>query len=198
MRTQILVLSLAAGLLGLAACDIDDLDIGGSERSSQDFHYSYPMQPGGRLSVENSNGSVEIFGLGPEHHRHQRHQVRAHAGIARRAARSRSTTPRTPCTYARSGLRTGAAAWAPSTSSKSPGARSWSASPAPTVRFTRLDVEGPARLKTSNGGGARGELARQPGRADLQRRHRSAEPGRQRVAAHQQRTRACRGRARLV
>ena len=62
MRTQILVLSLAAGLLGLAGCDIDDLDIGGSEHSSQDFHYSYPMQPGGRLSVENFNGSVEISG----------------------------------------------------------------------------------------------------------------------------------------
>ncbi|HTT64928.1 MAG TPA: DUF4097 family beta strand repeat-containing protein [Bryobacteraceae bacterium] len=62
MRTNILVVSLAAGLLGFAGCDIDDLDIGGSERYTQDFHYSYALQPGGRLSVDNSNGSIEISG----------------------------------------------------------------------------------------------------------------------------------------
>ena len=62
MRKQLLVLSLAGGLLGFVGCDIDDLEIGGSERFSQDFHYSYPMQPGGRLSVDNFNGSVEITG----------------------------------------------------------------------------------------------------------------------------------------
>jgi DUF4097 and DUF4098 domain-containing protein YvlB len=66
MRTQILTVTLAAGLFGLAGCDIDDLDIVGSERSSQDFHYSYPMQPGGRLSVENFNGSIEITGWDQE------------------------------------------------------------------------------------------------------------------------------------
>jgi DUF4097 and DUF4098 domain-containing protein YvlB len=62
MQQQLLVLSMAAGLLGFVGCDIDDLDIGGSERFSQDFHYSYPLQPGGRLSVENFNGSIEISG----------------------------------------------------------------------------------------------------------------------------------------
>ncbi|HLY18146.1 MAG TPA: DUF4097 family beta strand repeat-containing protein [Bryobacteraceae bacterium] len=62
MRTHVLVLSLAGGLLALVGCDIEDLDIGGSERYTQDFHYSYPMQPGGRLSVDNSNGSIEISG----------------------------------------------------------------------------------------------------------------------------------------
>jgi DUF4097 and DUF4098 domain-containing protein YvlB len=62
MRTHILVLPLAAGLLGFAGCDIEDLDIGGSERYTQDFHYTYPLQPGGHLSVDNSNGSVEISG----------------------------------------------------------------------------------------------------------------------------------------
>jgi DUF4097 and DUF4098 domain-containing protein YvlB len=62
MRTHILVLSLAAGLLGFVGCDIEDLDIGGSERYTQDFHYSYALQPGGRLSVDNSNGSIEISG----------------------------------------------------------------------------------------------------------------------------------------
>jgi len=62
MRKQLLVLSLAGGLLGLVGCDIEDLDFGGSERFNQDFHYSYPLQPGGRLSVENFNGSIEITG----------------------------------------------------------------------------------------------------------------------------------------
>lgn len=62
MRTQILALSLGAGLLALAGCDIDDLDIGGSERYTQDFHYTYPLHSGGTLSVDNSNGSVEISG----------------------------------------------------------------------------------------------------------------------------------------
>jgi hypothetical protein len=62
MRTHILVLPLVAGLLGAVGCDIDDLDIGGSERYTQDFHYSYPLQAGGRLTVDNSNGSIEISG----------------------------------------------------------------------------------------------------------------------------------------
>src|SRR5450755_4560524 len=62
MRTHVLALSLAAGMLGFAGCDIEDLDIGGSECYTQDFHYSYALQPGGRLSVENSNGSIEISG----------------------------------------------------------------------------------------------------------------------------------------
>jgi hypothetical protein len=55
-------LSLSVGLLGFVGCDIEDLDIGGSERYTQDFHYSYALQPGGRISVDNSNGSVEISG----------------------------------------------------------------------------------------------------------------------------------------
>jgi DUF4097 and DUF4098 domain-containing protein YvlB len=57
-----LILPVAAGLLACVGCDIEDLDIGGSERYTQDFHYSYPLQPGGRLAVDNSNGSVEISG----------------------------------------------------------------------------------------------------------------------------------------
>jgi DUF4097 and DUF4098 domain-containing protein YvlB len=59
---HLLALPVAAGLLACVGCDIDDLDIGGSERYTQDFHYSYALQPGGRLTVENSNGSVEISG----------------------------------------------------------------------------------------------------------------------------------------
>ncbi|MFN7998755.1 MAG: DUF4097 family beta strand repeat-containing protein [Bryobacteraceae bacterium] len=62
MRKQLLLLPMAAVLLGLAGCDIEDIDFGGSERYTQDFHYSYPLQPGGRVTVENFNGSVEISG----------------------------------------------------------------------------------------------------------------------------------------
>lgn len=34
----------------------------GSERFTEDFRYSYPLSPGGRISLENFNGSVEITG----------------------------------------------------------------------------------------------------------------------------------------
>jgi Toastrack DUF4097 len=61
MRTRTLLLPLAGALLALTACDIEDFG-GGSERYSQDFHYSYALKPGGRLSVESFNGSVDISG----------------------------------------------------------------------------------------------------------------------------------------
>ncbi len=41
-----------------ASCD----GIGGLDRARQDFHYSYPIQPGGSLDLENTNGSVDIAG----------------------------------------------------------------------------------------------------------------------------------------
>jgi uncharacterized protein involved in outer membrane biogenesis len=54
---------LFAGLLGLTGCDIEDIvEAGDGGRYSQDFHHSYPLKAGGRLSVENFNGSVEITG----------------------------------------------------------------------------------------------------------------------------------------
>jgi hypothetical protein len=37
-------------------------DFGPSERFRDSFHYSYDLQPGGRVSLENSNGSIEISG----------------------------------------------------------------------------------------------------------------------------------------
>ncbi|MBZ5725391.1 MAG: hypothetical protein LAP87_10365 [Acidobacteriia bacterium] len=46
-------------MLPLAACDVD---LGGLERFTRDFHYSYPLKSDGRLSVESFNGSVEISG----------------------------------------------------------------------------------------------------------------------------------------
>ncbi|HEY3836781.1 MAG TPA: hypothetical protein VGL72_09425, partial [Bryobacteraceae bacterium] len=33
-----------------------------SERFQSDFHYSYALAPGGRLEIENFNGSIEITG----------------------------------------------------------------------------------------------------------------------------------------
>src|SRR5258708_15680756 len=33
-----------------------------SSRYREDFHYSYPQTAGGRLSVQNFNGSVEVIG----------------------------------------------------------------------------------------------------------------------------------------
>ena len=55
-------LSLSALLipaLFLAGCD--EIDFGGSsDRYKEDFHFSQPLPSGGRLSVENSNGSIEI------------------------------------------------------------------------------------------------------------------------------------------
>ncbi|HUA85402.1 MAG TPA: DUF4097 family beta strand repeat-containing protein [Bryobacteraceae bacterium] len=53
--------ALVAVVALLAACD--DFDIGGMlDRYREDFHYSYPLSPGGSLEVENNNGSIEISG----------------------------------------------------------------------------------------------------------------------------------------
>ncbi len=49
---------LVAAAAVLSSCD----DFGGFDRAKQDFHYSYSMQPGGRLDVDNTNGSVDIAG----------------------------------------------------------------------------------------------------------------------------------------
>lgn len=57
MRTM-RVLMLPAILLGLAGCD--DWSFGDSDRYKEDFHHSYPLTSGGRLSLESFNGSVEI------------------------------------------------------------------------------------------------------------------------------------------
>jgi DUF4097 and DUF4098 domain-containing protein YvlB len=64
MRAKLLLPALAAALLGLAACDFEDL--GGFERYQKDFHYSYPLKSGGKLAVETFNGSVEVSGWDQE------------------------------------------------------------------------------------------------------------------------------------
>ena len=37
-------------------------DLGDFDRVKEDFHYTYPLQPGGRLELDNRNGSIEIIG----------------------------------------------------------------------------------------------------------------------------------------
>ncbi len=59
MRARVLLFPLAAALAGLTGCDLEDLDV---QRYQTDFHYSYPLKPGGALSVETFNGSVEVTG----------------------------------------------------------------------------------------------------------------------------------------
>ncbi len=44
----------------LAGCDDMDLNIGGSDRYREDFHFSYPLSAGGSLRLDTFNGAVEI------------------------------------------------------------------------------------------------------------------------------------------
>ncbi len=60
MRAKLSLVALAVALLGLTACDIEN--IGDFQRYQRDFHYSYPLKAGGSFSVESFNGSVEISG----------------------------------------------------------------------------------------------------------------------------------------
>jgi len=45
-------------LLAVAGCD----NMVGFDQARQDFHYSYALEPAGRLEIRNMNGSVEISG----------------------------------------------------------------------------------------------------------------------------------------
>jgi DUF4097 and DUF4098 domain-containing protein YvlB len=64
MRHKLMVPAVAAGLLVLAGCDIEDFNVGenGGGRYTQDFHFSFPLKSNGRLTVESFNGSIEISG----------------------------------------------------------------------------------------------------------------------------------------
>ena len=59
MRAAIVLPAVAAGLILLSGCDIEDF---AGERVNRDFHYSFPLDAGGKLGVETYNGSVEISG----------------------------------------------------------------------------------------------------------------------------------------
>lgn len=65
MRAQLFLgpFAVVAGLLSLSACDVEFGDMG---RFSRDFHYSFPLQAHGRVSVESFDGSVEISGWDQE------------------------------------------------------------------------------------------------------------------------------------
>jgi DUF4097 and DUF4098 domain-containing protein YvlB len=60
MRPKLLLAAVAAASLLLAGCDFEDF--GDVTRYQRDFHASYPLKAGGRLSVETFNGSIEITG----------------------------------------------------------------------------------------------------------------------------------------
>src|SRR5881397_311386 len=61
VRREILVLVALAMVLG--GCDLDEIaSFGNAHAYEKDFHQSYPLKSGGRLSLESFNGSVEISG----------------------------------------------------------------------------------------------------------------------------------------
>ncbi|HZO53262.1 MAG TPA: DUF4097 family beta strand repeat-containing protein [Bryobacteraceae bacterium] len=51
-----------AALVGLAACDIEDVVAADSQRYREPFKFTYDLKPGGRFSLEGFNGPVEIYG----------------------------------------------------------------------------------------------------------------------------------------
>jgi hypothetical protein len=57
MRLIPALTAVLAGALVLAGCDFDDFN-----SFQADFHYHYDLRPGGRLDIDNANGSVEIVG----------------------------------------------------------------------------------------------------------------------------------------
>jgi DUF4097 and DUF4098 domain-containing protein YvlB len=63
MTTSMRVLFVAAVSLAFVSCDeMDGLGFSDSQRFKEDFHNTYPLQHGGRITLENMNGSVEISG----------------------------------------------------------------------------------------------------------------------------------------
>ncbi len=50
--------------LTFTGCDFDDFN--GAAREKEDFHYTHALQSGGRIELENFNGSVEIMGWDKE------------------------------------------------------------------------------------------------------------------------------------
>lgn len=64
MRAAILLPAVAAGLLLLSGCDIEDFS---GARFERDFHYGFPLNADGRLRVETFNGSIEVSGWDQNH-----------------------------------------------------------------------------------------------------------------------------------
>jgi len=59
MRTRLPLLALLPALLLLCGCELEGFV--DSDRYREDFQYTYDLKPGGRLTLENFNGSVEIL-----------------------------------------------------------------------------------------------------------------------------------------
>lgn len=59
MTRKLALWALVPCLAGFSSCDLEDLEVA---RYSKDFHYTYPLQSGGKLSLETFNGAVEITG----------------------------------------------------------------------------------------------------------------------------------------
>jgi hypothetical protein len=57
MRQTVLLACLSLTLVG---CDFEDFDSG--NRVEADFHYNFPLNPGGSVSVDTFNGAIEISG----------------------------------------------------------------------------------------------------------------------------------------
>ena len=58
MRRMLGLLTLALAGVFLSSCVVGDW--GDTGRFREDFHYSWPLDPGARISLESQNGSVEI------------------------------------------------------------------------------------------------------------------------------------------
>jgi Putative adhesin len=60
MMYRLQTAGVAALALVLSGCDWEEW--GDSQRFKEDFQHSHALKPGGRISIENSNGSIEIIG----------------------------------------------------------------------------------------------------------------------------------------
>jgi DUF4097 and DUF4098 domain-containing protein YvlB len=59
MRAAILLPAVAAGVLFLSGCDIEDFS---GARYDRDVHYSFPLNAGGKLTIETFNGGIDVSG----------------------------------------------------------------------------------------------------------------------------------------
>jgi len=64
MQTRYSLILVIAALLLAAGCEIEGF--ANSTRFKEDFHYSYALEPGGSLSVESFNGSINVYGWDKE------------------------------------------------------------------------------------------------------------------------------------
>jgi hypothetical protein len=60
MRAKTAIIALLPALLVSAGCDLEEF--GEATRYQAEFKESHPLPPGGRLYLENFNGSIEIKG----------------------------------------------------------------------------------------------------------------------------------------